>query len=287
MDYSNLMMGFEKHLSENLRITSFYQTDFHFRNPLLGFSVKFDLGILQGATNSRIQGDQLLINQSLMGSVSHDEVSRNLTFSSRSELGRSTLIILPYLDINDNGVKDEYESYEFDLTAKVKGASASKDLNSGVTRIKNLIPYQNYLIELDENSLRDITWRLDHKKIQLWIKPGNSNELEVPIKVVNEVEGKVLLNNEAMGGIKVQFFDDQNRLIKEVISQRDGTFYYSDLKAGNYTFQPDTAQLETLGITWDPKKSAIQFDEGIQGEFSSDWIIELSKTENVELYNSK
>ncbi|MEB2778294.1 hypothetical protein SYJ56_23490 [Algoriphagus sp. D3-2-R+10] len=278
MDYSNLMMGFEKALSRDLRITSFYQTDFKIRKPLMGFSLKFNLGIFQGATNSRLQGDQLLINQSLMGSVSHDEVSRNLTFSSRSELGRSTLIILPFLDINNNDIKDKDEPYQFELSVKVKGASPSKDPNSGITRIKNLIPYEDYLIELDENSLADISWRLDHKKIQLNIKPGNSNKLEVPIKVVHEIEGKVLLNNEALGGIKVQFFNHQNRLIKEVVSQRDGSFYYSDLKTGSYTFQPDTSQLETLGMTWHPKKSYIQFEEGSQGEYSSGWVIKLSKT---------
>lgn len=286
MDYSNFMIGFEKALPRDLRITTFYQTDFKFQKPIMGFSLKFNLGVFQGVTNARLQGDEMLINQSLMGSVSHDEVSRNLTFSSRSELGRALLIILPFLDINNNDVKDKDEPYQFELSVKVKGASASKDPNSGVTRVKNLIPYQDYLIELDENSLADISWRLDYKKIQLNIKPGNSNKLEVPIKVVHEVEGKVLLNNEAQGGIKVQFFDDQKRMIKEVVSQRDGSFYYSDLKTGSYTFQPDTTQLETLGITWHPKKSTIQFEEGSQGEYSSGWMIELSKTENVELYKN-
>lgn len=285
MDFSNLMLGFEKLLPGSLRITSFYQVDFNFRNSLMGLSLKFDLGIFQGVTNSRIQGDQLLINQSLMGSVSHDQISRNLSFSSRSELGRSSLIILPFLDINDNNIKDKDESYNFDLVVTVKGASTSKDLNSGVTRIKNLIQYQDYLIELDENSLPDIAWRLEHKKIQLWVKPGNSNELEVPIKVVNEIEGKVLLNDEAIGGIKVQFFNRENQLIKEVVSQRDGTFYHSDLKAGNYTFQPDTTQLKELGMVWDSKKQKIQFDGGSQGVFSSGWIVGLSKKEGEGSFN--
>lgn len=283
MDFSNLMIGLEKPLSRNLRMTSFYQTNFNFKNTLLGLSLKFDLGIFQGATNSRIQGDQLLINQSLMGSVVHDQIDKNLTFSSRSELGRSTLILLPYLDLNDNGVKDKEESYEFDLAAKVKGASVSKDQNSGVTRIKNLIPYQQYLIELDENSLADISWRLDHKKIQVTIKPGGANELEIPIKVVNEIEGKVLLNNELIGGIKIQFYNQQNQLIKEVISQHDGTFFFSDLKAGNYTFQPDTTQLNELGMVWDSKKQEIQFDPGSQGGYSSGWVVELSKKEDEKL----
>ncbi len=282
MDFSNLMIGLEKVLSRNLRINSFYQADFSFQNPLVGLSLKFDLGVLQGATNARIQGDQLLINQSLMGSVSHDQVSRNLNFSSRSELGRSTLIILPFLDINNNDVKDKDEPYEFDLAVKVKGATASKDPNSRVTRIKNLIPYEDYLIELEENSLPDITWRLDYKKIQLNIKPGNSNKLLVPIKVVNEIEGKVLLDNEVKGGIKIQFFNDQNQLIKEVVSQQDGTFYYSDLKPGKYTFRPDTTQLNKLGFKWIPKESTIHFDQDSQGEFSSGWIIELTNRENQE-----
>jgi hypothetical protein len=281
MDFSNLMVGFEKSLSRDLRLTSFYQTNFDFKKPLVGLSLKFDLGVFQGATNSRSQNDQLLINQSLMGSVSPDQINRNLIFSSRSELGRATLILLPFLDLNDNGIKDKEESFEFEIVAKVKGASVSKDQNSGVTRVKNLIPYQNYLIELDENSLADISWRLDHKKIQLTIKPGSSNQLEIPIKVVNEIEGKVLLNNELIGGIKIQFFNQQNQLIKEVISQQNGTFSYSDLKAGNYTIQPDPIQLLNLGMTWNSKKSEVKFERSSQGEYSSGWIIELSNNQDA------
>jgi hypothetical protein len=277
MDYSSLMLGLEKRLQSGLRLNTFYQVGFTLQNSLMGLGLRYDLGVFQGTTNSRLQGDQLMLNQALMGSVIQDQVTGNLNFSSRSELGRASLSIVPFLDINDNNVKDNEEPYEFELSVKVKGASSAKDPKSGITRVKNLVPYQDYLIELDENSLPEISWRLDHKKIQIGIKPGNSNELEVPIKVVNEIAGKVVLNDVAQGGIRVLFYNQDHNLIKELVSQRDGSFYHSELKAGTYTFRPDTAQLIALEMAWESVEYEIHFEQGSFGDYSAGWEIKLTK----------
>lgn len=279
MDFSSLMVGLEKHLQSGLRISTFYQIGFNLQNSIIGLNLRYDFGIFQGTNNSRLQGDHLMINQSMMGSVVQDQISRNLNFSSRSELGRATLTIIPFIDINNNQVKDKDEPYEYELAVKVKGSSSVKDPKTGITRVKNLIPYQDYLIELDENSLPEISWRLAHKKIQLGIKPGNANELKVPITVVNEVQGKVVMNNAPIGGIKVQFFNQENKLIKEVVSQQDGSFYYSELTAGTYTFRPDFNQLKQLEMIGETENSTVQFDENLKGEFSAGWVIKLSKKE--------
>lgn len=279
MDFSNLMVGLEKHLQSGLRLKTFYQIGFNLKNSVVGLSLRYDFGFFQSITNSRLQGDQLMINQSMMGSVVQDEINRNLNFSSRSEMGRASLTIMPFLDINNNQVKDKEELYEFELSAKVKGSSSLKDPKTGVTRVKNLIPYQEYLIELDENSLPEISWRLDLKKIELPIKPGNSNELLVPIKVVNEVEGKVMMNNKPIGGIKIQFFNQENKLIKEVVSQQDGSFYNSNLLAGTYTFKPDFDQLSQLEMDSETEGIRVQFEESMKGEYSDGWVIQLSKKE--------
>ncbi|WP_332914516.1 hypothetical protein [Algoriphagus boritolerans] len=275
MDYSSFMLGLEKRLQSGLRVNTFYQVSLKFQNSLMGLGLRYDLGFFQGTTNSRLQGNQLMLNQALMGSVIQDQVTGNLNFSSKSELGRASLNIVPFLDINDNNVKDKEEPYEFELSVKVKGASSTKDPKSGITQVRNLMPYQDYLIELDENSLPEISWRLDHKKIQIGIKPGNSNELEVPIKVVNEIAGKVVLNNVAQGGIRVLFFNQDQNLIKEMVSQR-WHFLSFRIKSRHLHVSPDTAQLRMLEMDWESGETEIRFEQGNFGDYSAGWEIKLS-----------
>lgn len=270
LQQSNLMLGLEKVFSNRFRLSTFFQTDYSLSKTLTGLSLKFDMGVFQGTSNSRLIGDEVLLNQLLMGSVAYDMENKDFRFTSSPNANQASLTLLPFLDLNSNQLKEDHEPYEHSLSATVQGASTSRDPQSGRLSVKNLIPFQSYKIILDEGSLQDISWRLPFSTVEFSIKPGVSNKLLVPINIVHELEGKVLVDSIPKEGVRINLFDSNKNLIRTVLTRKDGNYFISDLAAGNYLIRPDSLQLKEITGSEEVPMISISLKESEFGEFLSD-----------------
>jgi hypothetical protein len=285
---SNVMFRVEKSMKNGLHFNIFFQNNFAVKSATWGLGLRYDLGFLNGSTNTRVSDVFTAFSQNLQGSFMFDHHMNHLMGSNLSSVGKAALTIMPFLDVNGNGIKEENEPYHHDLSVKIRGGKMLKDSKSGVLRILNLVPYEEYIVEIDPNSLDNIAWRIKNPIVQIKVLPNRFNKLEIPISVEHEIAGYVKFGEEqsGMGSIKVNFYDENHNLLHSTLSEQDGFFSYMGLKPGNYSILPDTIQLKKLGYGFTVNRIQVYIEPSLEGTYFDSFEISLMVLEKSENPNT-
>ncbi len=243
----------EKHIFTggyfDLSFQDFFNTDNY--NVLVGLRYDFSFSrvafsALAGNNNtySRVEAAS--------GSIIYDRKSRYLNANNRSNVGKGGVAILPFLDLNCNGVKDAGEPRAPGLKVRINGGRVLYDEDDTVIRILDLEAYYKYFIELNRNSFDNIAWQIKNKTINVTASPNNITMIEVPVTVVGEVSGMVSIKAKGsdkpkgQGQISVCIFNHDSVQVAKVISESDGYFSYLGLQPGSYYVRLDSGQLHRL-----------------------------------------
>jgi hypothetical protein len=190
--------------------------------------------------------------QSANGSLLYNSNNRRLLLSNERNTGRGGLTLLPYLDLNNNGKREQNEPRAAGLKVKVRGGRIAPDKGDTTINVRGLEAYTNYIIELEPNSFDNISWRLKNKSIGVTIEPNHYKLIEVPVSVVAEVSGQVYRTDStgrnAQGRIIVDIYDSHSALVTTTITEPDGYFSYIGLAPGKYTARINPAQLQKLNM---------------------------------------
>jgi hypothetical protein len=188
--------------------------------------------------------------QSASGSLLYSSIDQHLLFSNERSTGKGGLSILPFLDLNNDGKRNSNEPRASGLKVKIRGGRITPDKGDTTINIRGLQAYTNYMIELDENSFDNISWRLKNKSIAVTIEPNHFKSIEVPVSVLAEVAGHVYLTNsdgrKGQGRINVGIYDNHANMIATVFTEPDGYFSYIGLVPGTYTARISHTQLQKL-----------------------------------------
>jgi hypothetical protein len=104
--------------------------------------------------------------------------------------------IVPFVDINHNGIKDEKEPVADGLSVRMNGGRVIRDTKDSIIRITGLEPYTSYLLTLDDKGLNQISYRIRHKNIRVFVDPNQFKKIEIPVNPMGEVNGWVFLKDE-------------------------------------------------------------------------------------------
>ncbi|MCX6270609.1 MAG: SPOR domain-containing protein [Bacteroidetes bacterium] len=204
---------------------------------------------------ANLHGKVSQFNQSATGSLLYDGKTNYLAVSNRSSIGKGGIVIIPFLDVNCNGIHEKGEPRVTGINIKLSGGRIKKDNSDSTIRIFDLEPYTSYLLELDRNNLENIAWQLKKKTYSVVIEPNNMKLVEIPVVVYGEVNGEVFLNKngsqKGQGRISVCFFRDTT-LVAKVLTDPDGFFSYLGFPPGIYTARIDTAQLKIIQMVSKP-----------------------------------
>ena len=88
-------------------------------NKFLEIGFKFDFAFLQSSSAIRKSDDRLTYLQSLNGSLIADLKTKSLEFSNRTSVGKSALLIIPFIDFNGDGIHNIDEPLAKNLKAKI------------------------------------------------------------------------------------------------------------------------------------------------------------------------
>ncbi|MFC4871134.1 hypothetical protein [Negadavirga shengliensis] len=266
---SNALIRIEKPISKQFHLNAFYQHNAMSKNNIFGIGFRYDLGFANGNTTTRASSKDLVLSQLLRGSILFDHNTHHFEFNNQVNVGKAAMTILPFLDVNGNGIRDEDEPLVHGLKVKIRGGSMKIDKKSGAIRVFNLIPYETYIIEVDPFSLENIAWRIKDPAIQIKVFPNSFNKVEIPVRVENEVAGTVMVGNskKTIGGIKIIVYDEQNHPVHTTVSEYDGYFSIMGVAPGSYVLRPDSVQLQKLGYqsTEIPGKFEVKLTE--EGEY--------------------
>lgn len=245
----------EKRIFTNGYLNLSYEKNFISDISNIEFGFRYDFSFAQTRSSVRKTNDVYRVLQGITGNLIHDGKSGITDFNNYTSIGKGSVLLIPYLDINGNNKRDKDEPKVGGLKAIVNGGRLERLANDNSILITDLEAYADYNIELDSSEFEQLAWRLLKKNYIVVIEPNLVKNIEVPVSVFGEVSGQVLqldnMEEKGIGGILITIYNNRSQKIAQTTSEVDGYFSYLGLLPGEYTAKIDTGKLEKLELTVD------------------------------------
>jgi hypothetical protein len=208
--------------------------------------------------------------ESARGSIICDTKSKFVDFNNHINVGNGGLVLVSFLDLNQNGIWDKGEPRVSGLTFRVSRGRIEEDRKDTLIRVFDLEPYINCIIELDRNGFENIAWQIHNRTIGVTIEPNTMKMVEIPVTVAGEVSGTVYLKSESgkrgQGRVIVCFYRNDTTLVARTITEPGGYFSYLGLSPGSYSVRIDTVQLGKLQMISVPSGIPVSINRSIDGD---------------------
>lgn len=269
-NFNNLILELERPIFARGFLNVAYENNFLRNAHIFEFGFRYNLNFAQTAFTSRIGNRNSSLVQSARGSLLLDDNTGRILTSNRSSMSRASLTIIPFLDLNHNGIKDPMEPPVPGLELKNRLGQVAYNHDMTILRITELQPYVDVVLELDPVSLDNIAWKISNPKIAVQTLPNHFQEILVPVEVMGEVGGMVFFKDESgtrgQGRIIINIFDAEGKKAARVLSEGDGYFTYLGLAPGNYTAEIDAEQLQNLGYKATPGQLEFEIEVDEYGD---------------------
>jgi hypothetical protein len=271
--YHKQLMSVRGRIEKNFRkkgnLGLYYERNFNAGFENIGLDLRFDLSFAQvGLTARRLNG-QLNLFQSASGSIRYAPKAKFFGMNSRKSIGRGNIILIPFLDYNNNGIKEKDEPRVAGLKLLSQAGQVKINTKDTSIRISDLQPYSDYLLQLDGTGFTEISWQLKNKTINVEVEPNQYQLIQVPILVIGEVSGTVYVKNDktvsGQRGIVIDFYRDDNTLAGSTITEEDGYFNFFGLYPGNYIVRVKAEQLQKLKLKATPAVKQIKMEKKPEG----------------------
>lgn len=284
------MIRFRADLEKRLAKMSFsasYERNLQFSTDNLFFNFKYDLPYARTNVSATYANNNMNLAQGAQGSLTFGGDNGYVNKGNNSALGKGGILLYPFLDLNQNGKRDDGEKIVLLNNVKVSGAKAVISQKDSIIRISDLNAFVKYNIGFSDAELENISWRFKNHSYQILVDPNQYKIVEVPIVVMGEIGGSVFLNTDnqskGLGRISVQIFNSVGEKVAEVLSESDGYFNYLGLKPGKYTVRADVKQLENLDYQSSPKSHEVAIDVSEDGTVLEGLDFYISTRETSEL----
>jgi len=266
-----LKVTLEKQLFDKFNINALVEKNFFYDYFNVQVGVRYELPFSQTSASVSSSNGITTLYQSARGSLMYDQNTNYFAGNNRMSVGRSGIVILPYLDINGNNLRDNNEPKVNGLEVHIHGGLVKSNEQDTTIQIYNLEPYTNYFVELTSDGFEYIAWRIKKPTINVSINPNQFKLIEVPIEILGEVSGIVYLNkgkvNNGQGRMLVNIYNSDSTLVKRVATESDGYFNYLGLEAGSYFASIDSNQLNNLEMKSYPNKFPFEIISVHEGDF--------------------
>ncbi len=269
--FSRIRSEVEKNFFNNSFINLSYEYYTINKFSFWGIGFRYNLPFAQTSFSSYHSNKTTTTVQSARGSLVYDNASKYFNANNQSNVGKGGIIILPYLDINCNGLRDANEPKVFGIKLKINGGRIDNNDRDTTIRVLGLEAYTKYFIELDKNSFDNIAWQIKKPIISVTVQPNYFQQIEVPVAVVGEVSGYVYLNESqvlsGLGRIIINFYNRDSILVARTLTESDGFFNFLGLAPGAYTASIDTSQLLQLKMSSVPLNIPFVIKPDSDGDF--------------------
>ena len=246
---------------------------------------RYDFNFARTGATIRQAGKTTSFIENASGSLISDRRTRFLKADNRQNVGRGGVTIIPYLDLNGNGMRDKGEQKIAGLGVHTNGGRIIENESDTTIRIFGLEPYTESFVELNENNFESIAWKLPKKIYSIMIEPNILKEIDVPVTILGEASGSVSLKKDGteagIGRIIMIFMNSDGKRIARSLSENDGYYSYFGLNPGRYNVLPDTSQLRILGMTSNPVSKEFTVKADLDGDYITDLDFVLSEVEKV------
>lgn len=278
----------EKRILQHAFINLSYEQNFRNDLKLAEAGFRYDFSFAQTGASVRRYNNKTSFTQYARGSLINDRKTKYLGTDNRPNVGRGGISVVPFLDLNSNGMRDTGEPKAYGLNLHTNSGRIEKSDRDTTIRILGLEAYTNCFIELDPDSFDNISWRLSKQTYSVTIDPDILKLIEIPVTIAGEADGYVFIEGEGekrgLGRIKVNFYDAGLKNAGAALTEDDGYFSYFGLAAGEYTVQVDTSQLRKLKMVSQPEILEFNITVGIDGDVVDglDFVLKLIAVDTVK-----
>ncbi|MCP5063823.1 MAG: OmpA family protein, partial [Ignavibacteriae bacterium] len=266
-----LKVTLEKQLFDKLNINALVENNFFYDYFNVQVGVRYEFPFAQTSASVSSSNGNTTLYQSARGSLMYDGNTNYFEGNNRMSVGRSGIVILPYLDINGNNSRDKNEPKVNGLEVRINGGLVKANEQDTTIRIYNLEPYTNHFVELTSDGFEYIAWQIKKPTINVSINPNQFKLIEVPIEILGEVSGIVYLNkgegNNGQGRMLVNIYKSDSTLVKRLATESDGYFNYLGLEGGSYFARIDSNQLNSLEMKSYPNEFPFEIISLHEGDF--------------------
>ncbi len=266
----------EKRISKLAVVNFSYQRNFFDVAPvyLLGLRYNFSVANVGVSVNQSRFGTAT--TEFARGSITYDAHNQKAKFNDQVNVGRGGIVVAPFIDINNNGKREKGEPAAEGLKLFIRGGRMEQDDKDTTIRISGLEAFNDYMIELNKSSFDNISWQITKANIKVTVEPNHFRLVEVPVSVMGEVSGTVILDKKrngraGIGRMYVNIYKNDTTLVAKTLTEPDGYFSYLGLLPGDYTASIDTAQMAKLNFCCQENRSF-----SIKSSFDGDVVDGLS-----------
>ena len=269
-NFSMYRADIEKSFSNKAYLNLTYEKNNITHTSSFAIGLRYNFSFAQTFFNVRQSNHITNTMQSARGSLLYDNSSRYFETNAFNNVGKGVVIILPFLDLNCNGIRDQNEPRVAGLNLRVNGGRIEINKKDTSIRIVCLESYNEYFIELDKNSFDNVAWQMPKPIIKVAVDPNIFKSIEVPIAVVGEVSGYVMLKqtvgSNGLGRVIINIYNADAGLVTKVLTEPDGFFSYTGLAPGKYTAAVDEAQLLKLKMNVLTHSQSFTIKQNIEGD---------------------
>ncbi|MFY7999905.1 MAG: carboxypeptidase regulatory-like domain-containing protein [Candidatus Kapaibacteriota bacterium] len=232
-----------------------------FRDMTSGYTssalqLSIDASFMRAGASATLDPEQPSYSANIQGSIVYDRNYGKVFFTNTPPSGGAASIRL-YLDKNGNGVFDGKDEVLKNVSVAFKQSVITTRDDDGIIRVKDLTPYAEYEVSIDEASLDNPLLVPTSPGYIFIADPSAYKPVDIPLFMAGAVSGSVTRDDEKktpVPGLTVTFRKRDGTVEKTATTFGDGAFYLMGLPPGSYTATLDTAQLGLLKVTASPEK---------------------------------
>lgn len=264
-------ISLEKRLFEKGYLNASYEHNFRSNLNVAELGLRYDFSFAQAGISARQTNEHTTFVQYARGSFINDRKTSFLKADNRTNVGRGGISVLAFLDLNANGIRDNGEPKAAGLNLRANSGRIELSEKDTIIHILGLEPYVKHFIELDESSFDNISWRIPRKSIAVIADANMLKLIEVPINVVGEATGSVMLETDGrktgLSRVIMNFLNSDRDIVGRTLTEDDGYFSYFGLAPGQYTLRVDTAQLRRLRMISEPEDMTFSIMTNMEGDY--------------------
>ncbi|HRZ48948.1 MAG TPA: SPOR domain-containing protein [Bacteroidales bacterium] len=290
-EFTSVKMELEKRIYRSGSVSLAYHENFTAGYRGIEFSFRWDLSFSQFHSSAIISNFDITTGQGANGSITCDAKESFINFGNKAAVGRSGLLVYPFLDVNHNGEIDKDEPLVPGVKMKISGGKILDHYHDTLIRIMELEAFTTYCLRLDDANLDNIAWQYGAKKINIITDPNQFKEVLIPVKPLGEINGRTMIDTDGkkhgQGRIRLNIFTSEGVLVARTVSENDGYFTFLGLAPGDYHITLDSSQLRRSGL-WSATPFvpfSIKPDPNGDILYGIDFLIEKSITDT--LYSNK
>lgn len=245
-----------KYLKNNGYCNLYYEKNYKSQFQSVGIGFRYNFSFAQVGFTARQSNFTSSLVETASGSFMYDDKSGYLAADNRYMLGKSGIMILPYLDLNANGKRDKGEPRVQNLKVQTSYGRVKYNQVDTAIYILGLEAYNECIVRLIP-AFENVSWQIQKHTLSVITDPNQFKLIEVPVLVMHEVSGTVYLNENGskngLGRITVLFYKNGSTLVGKTQTEADGYFNLSGLTPGEYSAAIDPEQLQKLSLSATPK----------------------------------